>query len=109
MLASGLQKLWSVLLGVVLKEMKPPTLPSKVYTQHVCRRSGGGEPDLGVSISCVMKYIIILRSDVKMGSAILWSPAGRKPVVFYQPWLLQQPVLQHTCLGFGADAPCGVT
>lgn len=56
-----------------------------------------------------MKYIIILRSDVKMGSAILWSPAGRKPVVFYQPWLLQQPVPQHTCLGFGADAPRGVT
>jgi len=77
----------------------------------VCRRSGGGEPDLSISISYIMKCIITLQSIVKIGSAILWSLAGRKPEVFYQPrlsWLSQQPVPQHMHLCFSTYAPCGV-
>lgn len=44
MLASGLQKLWSVLLGVVLKEMKPPALPSKVHPRMCAGGVAGVNP-----------------------------------------------------------------
>lgn len=42
MLVGGLRKLFSVLLGTALGEMEPPP--------HAQEGSGGGEPDLGISI-----------------------------------------------------------
>lgn len=108
MLTNGLQKLCSVLLGTVLGVTTPPASPSNVYPWHARRGSGGGEPDLSISISHTIQCIVTLRSEVKIRSAILWSLVGRKPAVFYQPGLSQQPVPQHTHLGFSADAPRGV-
>lgn len=61
MLVSGLRKLCSVLLGMVLGEMEPPSfVQQEIPSPHVQKGSGGGELDLSISISYVTKCIVIL-------------------------------------------------